>query len=198
MRGRNAEPFDLCDIGADGNEVRGPAVADPVQHPRPRPLGIGLGFHGREGFGNDHDQSLGGIEPVERAPERSAVDIAADPDVERPWLAVTECVHRQNRPQLRAADADGDGGTERLARSRRDPAVQHPGDEGLQFFIRCPARGKAGGIAFCAARGGMQGGPALAVVDDVAGRHTLQERGDPGLCGERFKRGQHLRRGGLA
>jgi hypothetical protein len=139
------------------------------------------------------------VQPVAGAAERGAVDVAADPDVQRHRLRVAERVERQHRPQFRTADADGDDGAERRAGGGFDVCVMNGPHKGLHFGVRGPAfvLMRVARIAG-RAHGGVHRGAAFADVDDLAPRHALQEIADPGLFGKRLEADQHLGRDALA
>ncbi|MNS12693.1 hypothetical protein D3C72_442610 [compost metagenome] len=136
-------------------------------------LGVGQGFLGGEGLGDDDDQGGFGVQPGQGLGHVARVDIGdethLDGRVER-----AQGVPDDARPQIRPADPDMDHGFKRPA----GRACLDAGPDGVGVVAHLSANGVhlggdglAQGVevgAFRRAQGGVQHSPALGGVDGLA------------------------------
>ncbi len=187
-------------IGRGGDEVRAHVGvgAGVVQEPAARGMGIEQRLLGGEGLGGDDEQGGGRVEAAEHLLDMRAVDVGDEVEAE-PRMAMLE-----QRPaghvgaQVRAADADVDHVLDALPAVARPLAVAHRLGEGadllagaldlrhhvLAFDLERPLAEVA--------QGGMQDGPVLGDVDDVAGEHLGAALDQRRVFSELDQRGQHL------
>ena len=168
---RDAEGRHLVERGRDRREMRGHRrLAQLLDDPAPRRLGIGHRLDGGEGFRGDDEQRRLRVQGLQRVGDMRAVDIG---DVMQPRAVMIgrQRQRRHGRAEIGAADADIDHVGD-LAGPHALGKFRHGGQHVVHVRHHIPARDHDGRVRLVAQRR-MQHGAVLGDVDDLAREHRV-------------------------
>ena len=173
-------------------------VAQGVDRPVARGVGVRERLERRERLGDDDEERLGGIEAVDRLGELGAVDVGDEADVEVALALVQERLVRHRGAEIGPADADVHDGADRLAGVPDPRAGPHPVGE-----LRHPVEDRVDlgdhvlpvddelAVARHAQRH-VADGAVLGHVDVLAREHRVDAGAQPGRVGETAKQGERV------